>query len=268
MRRREFTRLLALLPAAVLAPPLLAQNAARPSAAQRSDAANLLEWLGVTAVIEQAPAALDYALAAERRARNATSAQESSWRRALAADFNARALREQVLTALLARAEAPLLRHTSALLQQPLARRMRYFEQAMTQRGAPTNLREFLDRLPATPQPAERRQAIEAIEATLRYAELVATLQTHAARAVQLRAGPAPVTPLGPLAEEIALRQRYLEPLLTDYLLYVWRYMTVAELVAYGELLAEPKLQQLLELMRAAVTATLTGILDKAAPAA
>lgn len=257
MRRRDFTRLL-LVGGAVGALPL---RSWAQSATQRRSAAEVMEWLGVTAVVEQAPTALDYALAAERRARDVASSVESSWRRALANDFSVRTLREALLDNVMAHYDAQLFRHGGALLQQPIARRVRYFEQAMTQRGAPGNLREFLERLPVTAPAPERRQQIEAIEARLRYAEQVATLQSYAARAVQLTAGPSPVAVMGPIEEEIALRQRYLQPLLIDYLLYAWRYLKVEELAAYEALLAEPPVQRLLEIGHEALVTTLAGTL-------
>lgn len=236
---------------------------AAPATGPRQETAELLEWLGVVEVIEQAPTALDYALAAERRQRDAAARDESAWRRALAGQFNARRLRQQVVDDVVAQRKPALFRHAYALLQQPLPRRLQYFGQAMEERGAAANLRDFLSRLPVLAPPPERRAEIEAIDEALGYSRLVATLQSYAARAAHLEAG-AQAQQLAPIADEIAARHAHLRPLLVDYLLYAWRYVKSEELAAYRKLLLEPQVQEVARLGHEALERALAGTLPAA----
>lgn len=211
-----------------------------------TETAQLLDWLGVMAVADQASTTLDFALAAERRALDATAREEARWRRSANNAFNTRRLRDMLLDRVTQRRDAALFRHASALLQQPLARRVRYFESAMTQRGAASNLKAFLGQLPVLPPDPERRALLAEIDAATRQTRLVALLQTAAAQAARRAANVEPFA-ASRLAAEQKTREAYLRPLLIDYLLYAYRYLKDDELRAYRDLLREHSVQAVVE---------------------
>jgi hypothetical protein len=247
---------------------LLAALAAGPAHAQRESARGeqaptekvlaetrqLLDWLGVLALLEQAPPVLVQALAAEAEFRQAKPAQVKVWQRRLAPTLTAAHLQQRAIRYVAARHQESSYRQAQTLLQGALAKRVRYFELAMTQPGVAAELRAFLAETGAVS--AERRALIRQLVGVAGTDTLVALLQTEISERVRRAAG-APATAPGQLADELAERQRHLAGPTEDYLLYAYRYLRDGELVEYRQLLEDRDLQWLLEISRQAVTAAL-----------
>jgi hypothetical protein len=97
----------------------------------------------VLALIEQAPLAVASSLEAEAKFRRATPQQSAAWRQDIEADLSVTALKQNLLRHVAERYQPDIFTRAEALLEQPLARRVRYFELAMARRVAVTGLREF-----------------------------------------------------------------------------------------------------------------------------
>lgn len=242
--------------AALAAGPALAQGevAGKPPTAQTlGETRQLLDWLGVLAVLDQAPAVLAQALAAEAEFRAAKPAQVQGWRRQLAPTLAPARLQERAIRYVAARRQEPSYRRALELLQQPLAKRVRYFELAMTQPGTVGELRTFLAAPGAT---ATRRTLIRELADTAGTDALVAELQTEISERVRQAAGETAAAP-GELDDERAERRRHLAQPTENYLLYAYRYLRDDELTEYRQLLEDRDLQWLLEVSRQAATAAL-----------
>lgn len=245
--------LLSLLPLLWLAS---AGALAAPTDGARTEARQLLELLGISAVLAQTPNAVAYAINAEREARGVSAREASGWQRRVALRVNDKQLREAIVARVVAERIAAGFRHAHALLEQPPARRVRYFEEAMGQRGAAANLRDFFQSPPTRQPPPARLALLQSLDEASSSTELVALLQTLAARAVRGAAGLLTTEP--PATEEVAVRQRWLRPRLLDYQRYSYRYLKDEDLAAYLEVLRAPQVQQV-------VTAAVMALQDQLA---
>lgn len=224
---------------------------AGPDAAKQAEARQLLELLGVLPLLDQTSNAVAYAVNAEREARGASAREASGWQRSVARRVNDRQLREAIIEQVTTTSEAAALRHAHALLEQSEARRVRYFEEAMGQRGAAANLREFLQAPPGRELSPERVELLREIGEASRFTEMVALLQTLAARAVRQEAGLLTETP--PAAEEVALRQRWLQARLLPWQYYSYRYLKDDDLTAWLGVLRAPPVRHVLDAAVAAL---------------
>ena len=249
--------------------------AAPSSNADNNSVAQLLDQLGVRALLEQAPAVLAASIEAQAQNQSSTAIKSPSsspnWRRELEAQLSPQLLAQAVQGYVNERQRADMLRAAQQRLQEPLAKRARYFDLAMTQPGAEKNLREFLAQhkvergsgVTSIPDSDARRAVLSEIDKASAMSALMATLQSAIAQRVQLAAtgdgGDAAL-----LKDAIAERQRYLAPLATEYLLYDYRYLRDDELHEYRDLLRDEAVQWLLDVCRQAVLAAVSG---EAAPA-
>jgi hypothetical protein len=218
----------------------------------------LLDWLGVLPLIDQIPMALTTALDAEARARNATPQQAAAWRRQLEPRLQPRRLKLDLAHYVAERYRLETFRSADALLQQPLAKRARYFELAMTQPGAGRSLKDLRAGPHSEPTQA-RRELVQEIDAASASSALTAVLQTAITERVRLVAGDTAAESASVQAQ-IEERQRYLEPLTQEYLLYAYRYLRDDELIGYRDLLRDASLQWLLDVSRQGVLATLAEV--------
>jgi hypothetical protein len=213
----------------------------------------LLDWLGVDALIEQTPHIAEQALLSEVRFRNASAAQQAEWRRKLAPQLNTTTLRERIVRGVAQAVDTQTLQQALTLLQMPLPRRARYFELAMAQPGAATGLKDFRTQFKATPNPA-RRQLARALVSAAGTAELLAQWQTAISIATMASAGPADASAAdmtGNLQEEaVKERVRHLAPLAEAHALYTYRYLTDAELGTYRDTLGHAAIQRVIEICR------------------
>jgi hypothetical protein len=229
-----------------------AQNAAVEQQTQR-----LLDGLGLFALLEQAPPALQLGFDAETRFRNPAPAQLDNWRHALEPRLKPKQLQQDLVHYVAERYRADTFARVEQILQDPLTRRARYFDLAMTQPGVARNLTALRAQLHAEPSP-ERRSLLEDIDAAAATSLLAAVLQTGVTERVRLTAG-APASDTAQLQAEIGERQRFLAPLAADYALYAYRYLRDEELSAYRDLLRDAQLQWLLDVSRQGVIAVLQG---------
>lgn len=269
-----------LLSLTLAAPAGLAQAVASPSAAAGAkvspqalqETRQLLEWLGVSALLEQAPMALASSLEAEARMRRASTQQTALWRRQLTTKINVSSLQRELLHYVAERYQQEAFQHVSVRLQDPLARRVRFFELATAQPNAIQGLRVFRENLKreeskyAQAGPADSTQAVSARRALVRSLDhsagtsaFAAALQTYIGETVRRSIGAAPVEP-ELLRAELAERQRYLAPFTEDYLLYAYRYLKDEELAAYRDLLGDSQMQWLLNVCQQGLIATLEGV--------
>jgi|GEM_PF-783918 len=266
LARAVFFRIAVLLAGFVLSCDGHAQGAA-PSAQTLQETRQLLDWLGVSAVLEQAPLALSNSLEAEGRFRQANAQQVALWRRQLVAQFKLPAMQQELLRYVAERYQADAFQHATRQLQEPLARRVRFFELATSQPSAVRGLRDFREELkkvesdhdPAqasTEKMSARRNLVRALDTAAGTSALAAALQTYIEESVRRSAGADPADPER-LRAEMAERQRYLAPFAEDYLLYAYRYLKDDELAAYRELLADAQMQWLLNICEQGLIATL-----------
>ncbi len=257
-----------------------AMNAvAAPAAAGNDQLAQVVDQLGVGALIEQTPMILAAAIEAETQFLG-TKPQPANWRRELEAQLKSPAVLQRVTHFLRERSQArgdsgadPFAR-AQQRLQEPIAKRARYFDLAMTQPGAEKNLREFflqngLAQKPAQTSPNKsidnsspfvtdgRRAILREIDDASSSSLLMATLQSAVAARVRQAAGGTVDGVL--LKDEIAERQRYLAPLTVDYLLYDYRYLRDDELQHYRDLLRDDSVQWILDVCTQAVLAAIVG---------
>ncbi|HET8711983.1 MAG TPA: hypothetical protein VFM32_11445 [Spongiibacteraceae bacterium] len=252
-------------------------SAAPAPAVDSGQIAQLLDQLGVRAALEQAPAVLAAAFDAETQFEQAQSPSPSEsspeqkaltagTRRDLEAQMQPPALLQAVTRNLREHYSADTFRRALQRLQEPLAKRARYFDLAMTQPGAEKNLRDFLAQRRAEAKDGKgdasdadaRRAVLRDIDAASGTSLLAATLQSAIAARVQQVSGKAAID-TGLLNDEIAERQRYLAPLAVDYLLYDYRYLRDDELQEYRDLLRDEALQTVLDICRQAVLTAIVG---------
>lgn len=254
--------------------------AAAPSAeADNERIAQALDLLGLRALLEQAPAVLAVAAEAEAQFQQ-TPASAAKWRRELEAQLKPQLLSREAASYLRERYRADTFQQAQQRLAEPIAKRARYFDLAMTQPGAEKNLRDFLTQseLPtlhnglnqtgvtriqansatAASGTAARRALLMEIDAATASSLLTATLQSAIAARVRQAAGSGGID-AGLLSDEIAERQRYLAPLAVEYLLYDYRYLRDDELRAYRDLLRDEAVQWLLDVGRQAVLHAIVG---------
>lgn len=224
---------------------------------QEQQTQQLLDGLGLFALLEQAQPALQLALEAEGRFRNATPTQLDTWRRTLEPRFKPKQLQQDLVHYVAERYRADTFARVEQILQDPLARRARYFDLAMTQPGVAKNLTELRAQMHGEPSP-ERRALIQDIDAAAATSLLAAVLQTGVTERVRLAAGAA-ASDAAQLQAEIIERQRFLAPLIADYELYAYRYLRDEELSAYRDLLRDAQLQWLLDVSRQGMIAVLQG---------
>jgi hypothetical protein len=220
-----------------------------------TQARQLLEWSGALALLEQTPRVAQLSLAAEAQRRNVDAARREAWNRALAPRFEPARLQRQLVDFLAARYQSDSFARAAELLQQPLPKRVRYFELAMARAGAAAGLREFL-RQSAQSDPA-RLALVREVDSAAGDSLRMAQLQTLVARAVrrQIEGGDDPA----PLAAEVAARQRHLQPHAEQYLLYTYRYLKDEELVDYRALLEDSHLQWLRQIVAQGLEEILEG---------
>jgi hypothetical protein len=240
-----------------------------PQAVQQTR--QLLEWLGVLALLEQAPATLALSLEAETKFRQASPQRREEWRRALEPELQPAPLQKALIQYVAERYKPATFQHAAEVLQQPLAKRARFFDLAMTQTNAVPGLKAYRAQLQAAPQ-AHRRAIVQELDAASAHSLLVAILQTGVGERVRraaaadassadAAAGVAadPQEQLSSIAQELVERQRFLAPLTEDYLLYAYRYFKDEELTALRDLMRDAELQWLLDVTRQGLIATLQG---------
>ncbi|HSB95367.1 MAG TPA: hypothetical protein VLC91_02905 [Spongiibacteraceae bacterium] len=214
----------------------------------------LLDWLGVLALLEQAPTVLDIAVEAEAKLRESTPQQREAWHRELEPKLKPAVLQQTLIRYVAERYRAETFSHNEELLQQPLARRARYFDLAMTQASAVQGLQDYRALLSAKPQP-NRRALIQELDAATATSLLAAILQTGVGDRVRQLAGGTEKS--ASAAQEFVERQRFLAPFTEDYLLYAYRYFKDEELSAYRDLLRDAELQWFLDVSRQGLIAAL-----------
>lgn len=261
-------------------------NAAPAATADNEQIAQLLDHLGVRALLEQTPTILAAAIDAETQFL-ATKPQPANWRRELETQLKSplilqsvtRFLRERALVRGDGRVDTFL--RAQQRLQEPIAKRARYFDLAMMQPGAEKNLREFFSQNGlaqgssqnksvsaenASPFVTEaRRIVLREIDTASSSSLLMATLQSAIAARVRQAAGGGGVD-AALLKDEIAERQRFLAPLTVDYLFYDYRYLRDDELLAYRNLLRDDSVQWLLDICQQAVLMAIVGELTPPTP--
>lgn len=241
LRRVAWLALLAALPAQAQAPQMQQLQQVQQQTRQ------LLDWLGVLALLDQAPATLALGLDAEAKFLQATPQQRDGWRRELEPKLKPALLQQALIRYVAERHRAETFQHVEELLQQPLAKRARYFDLAMTQASAVPGLRDYRQQLQATPQP-QRRALVQELDAASATSLLAAILQTGIGERVRRVADPG--DKVSSTAQEFVERQRFLAPLIEDYLLYAYRYFKDDELAAYRDLMRDAELQWLLDVTR------------------
>lgn len=218
----------------------------------------LLDWLGVLPLVDQIPLALNAAIDAEADTLKVTPQQAAAWRRQLEPRLQPRRLKQDLVHYVAERYRLETFRSAEQLLQQPLAKRARYFELAMAQPGASKSLNEFRSQAQGEP-PQARHDLAQEIDAASASSALAAALQTVITERVRASAGQS-TTDEATIQAQIAERQRYLAPLTQQYLLYAYRYLRDDELVAYRDLLRDPSVQWLLDVSRQGLLATLVEV--------
>jgi hypothetical protein len=257
--------------------------------------AQLLELLGLRALIEQTPLVLDSAIEAETRFQQAGQAQsatpqQAAWRRELETQLKPQLMLQGVTRYLRERYRPDMFRQAQLRLQDPIVKRVRYFDFAMTQPGAEKNLREFLeqngliknglagtehsqnayakngsehDASSADEHSTEARRALlREIDTATASSLLTATLQSAVAARVHQAAGSgdaAVLVDVKIMEEEIIERQRYLMPLAVNYLFFDYRYLRDDELKEYRDLMRTEAVQWLLDIGRQAMITAITG---------
>ncbi len=232
--------LLALL--CVLALPVRADPLAQTS--------QLLEWTGALALLEQARPLALLVLKDEqaRLARTPSQSLSPQRQRELLQRFEARSLQQALIARIATQLPAETLAQAQTALQQPLAKRVRFFERALTQPQVEQEWQQWREQTP--PAAAARLQQLRAIDAAARDSQLTAQLQTSIERAVQRQFGIADDTLQ---AEATGERMQHLQPFTEQYLLYAYRYLRDDELRQYEQLLQDPALQQLFDQIDAGV---------------
>lgn len=263
---------------------LFALNACAAPAANTGDEQieQLLDQLGVRALLEQTSAILTTAIEAETQFLG-TKPQPANWRRELETQLKSPVILQNVMRFLRERSgkdRADTIARAQQRLQEPIAKRARYFDLAMTQPGAEKNLRDFISQnglsqngLPQTglaqhktehadnaanPGAEARRAVLSEIDAASSSSLLMAALQSAiAARVRQASGGGAIDAEL--LKDEIAERERFLAPLAVDYLFYDYRYLRDDELHGYRDLLRDDSVQWVLDICYQAVLSAVAG---------
>lgn len=218
----------------------------------------LLDWLGVDALIEQTPLIADQVLLSEAKFRAASAAQQAEWRRQLTPQLNITTLRERITRGVAQQVDSQTLQQALRLLQQPLPRRARYFELATAQPGAGTGLKTFREQFDAAPNPTRRQLARSLVEAGAS-AELLAQWQTAISSAVARAAEPSGTRVTARMEEDAAReRARHLAAPAETHALYTYRYLTDAELGTYRDTLNQAAIQRILEVCRHNLAQALT----------
>ncbi len=200
----------------------------------------LLEWSGALALLEQVRPLAQRILEDELAQR--PQPLDAQRRRELLQRFDAKPLQQALVERIAAQLPAERLAQTRELLSQPLPKRVRFFERALTQSGVEREWQQWREQTPA-PTP-ERLALLRAIDTAARDSRLAAQLQTAIERAVRQRLGRADD---GLRAEAVAERERHLQPFTEQYLLYAYRYLRDDELQQYAQLLRDDALQQLFD---------------------
>ncbi len=253
---------------AAIPPPAAQQQPALPAKTAAIDPVQLettrqlLDWLGVDAIIEQTPLIADQALLSEAKFREATPAQQAEWRRQLSPQLNTTSLRERIVRGVAQQVDPQTLQQALTQLQMPLPRRARYFELAMTQPGAGAGLKTFREQFDAAPNPTRRQLARGIVDASAS-AELLAQWQTSISAAVARAANPATAKDSGKLfrkLQEDAARERtrHLATPAEAHALYTYRYLTDAELGTYRDTFNHAAIQRTLEACRHNLAQVLT----------
>lgn len=259
---RRCVALLLLLSTTLYVAPARAQGVA-PSAQTLAETRQLLDWLGISALVDQVPLALTNSLETETRQRQANAQQAALWKRQLVSKYKVPALQQELLRYVAERYQADAFQRANHQLQEPLARRIRFFELATAQPSAVRGLRDFreeLKRLESKREGGEklaaRRELVRALDEAAGTSVLAAALQTYIDESVRRSAGAEPSSP-ELLRAEMIERQRYLASFTEDYLLYAYRYLRDEELAAYRDLLGDTRMQWLLDVCRQGLIATL-----------
>jgi hypothetical protein len=222
----------------------------------------LLEWLGVLGLLDQAPATLAMSLEAEAKFLQASPQQREEWRRELEPQLQPAQLQKALIQYVAERYKPDTFQRAEELLQQPLAKRARFFDLAMTQTTAVPGLKAYRAQLQTAPQ-ASRRAIVQELDAASATSLMVAILQTGVGERVRRSADTGaetdPQERLSSITQEFVERQRFLAPLTEDYLLYAYRYFKDEELIALRDLMRDAELQWLLDVSRQGLIATLLG---------
>ena len=165
---------------------LLASVSSAQNAQVQQQTRQLLDGLGLIALLDQAPQVLSASVDAEAKFRSATPAQAEAWRRELAPRLKPQQLQQDLVNYVAERYRADTFQRVEDLLQDPLAKRIRYFDLAMTQPGATKNIPAFL-LAQAGPAP-QRLELVEAVDAASATAPLAAVLQTGVSERARPRA--------------------------------------------------------------------------------
>lgn len=249
----RFARLLAALPALLLAAIASAQTAVAPLDTTRQ----LLDWLGVDEIVAQTPQIAAQALQSEAKFRNADAAQVARWRQALNPKLNPTALHERIARAVAAQADAGSIQQAFVQLQTPLPKRARYFELAMAQPGAGLGFQAYRVEIQTAPPAPARRQLVHGVTDAAGTDRLLAQWQTTIAAEVWRAAEGQPMTVK--LQDDMTKeRQRHLAPLDEVYALYAYRYLTDAELGTYRDILGDKSVQSVIEVCRRNLAQALT----------
>ncbi|MDB6063764.1 MAG: hypothetical protein JWM78_3867 [Verrucomicrobiaceae bacterium] len=237
---------------ALLASATQAQN---PQVLQQTR--QLLDWLGFIQLLEQMPQALNVSIEAEAHFRNATPAQVEAWRRELEPRMKQQQMQQGLIYYVAERYRADTFQRVAQILQEPLTKRVRYFDLAMTQPGTAKSVSDLRAQMHTEPSPT-RRGLVQEIDAVGGTSLLAAVMQTGISERVRRAAGD-PASDDTVLQAEIEERQRFLAPLTADYSLYAYRYLRDEELASYRDLLKDAQLQWLLDISRQGLTAVLQG---------
>lgn len=236
MMKGAFQRLPLLALLCVLALPVRAD--------QLAQTAQLLEWAGALALLEQARPLAMLVLRDEPK----PPSLSPQLQRELLQKFEAHPLQQALIARIATQLPAETLAQAQTALQQPLAKRVRFFERALTQPQVEQEWQQWREQTP--PAAAARLQQLRAIDAAARDSQLTAQLQTSVQHAVQRQLG---IADDKLQTEAIAERTKHLQAFTEQYLLYAYRYLRDDELQQYEQLLRDPALQQLFEQIDAGV---------------
>lgn len=206
-----------------------------------ADTRQLLEWVGALALLEQAQPVAQLVIDNEL-AQQPPPSRSQQQQRELLKRFETAPLQQALVRHIAARLQPEQLAQLQALLQQPLAKRVRFFERALTQQNVDREWQRWREETPA-PAPA-RLELLRAIDAAAHDSRLAAHLQTAVETAVRTRFGSGDVSLQAEAQRE---REKHLQAFTEQYLLYAYRYLRDDELRQYAELLQNAALQQLLD---------------------
>lgn len=213
---------------------------------QLAQTRQLLEWSGALTLLEQARPVAQLVLNNEQNQVPAPQQRELLQR------LDSKSLQQALIARIAAQLPAETLAQAQTALQQPLAKRVRFFERALTQPRVETEWQQWREQTP--PPSAARLALLRAIDAAARDSRLAAQLQTEVERAVRRQLG---IADDGMQAEAVTEREQHLQIFTEQYLYYAYRYLRDDELQQYAQLLQDNALQQLFDLIAKEMTAVI-----------